>query len=154
MGAKMLLNRGEVVKGDRIFLILRPERYCFSCLVLPLLDDLGISGDFNCAPVVVEAHPPTKPLFVEGPKGGLESVIVGGSENLASQGATSNGCKISFNRLFFDDLGLVKLVFLLVESVSLQSSRVHCDRSLVAELVKHRVIVQGAHADPVSLGSL
>src|SRR5260370_5330579 len=120
MGSEMLFNRSEVVEGGRIFLVLCSERDGFSCLVLPSLNDLRIIGDLNSAPVIVEAHPPTEPLLVERPKGGLESVIVGGSENLAGQGAPSNGRIISFDRLFFDNLGLVKLVFLLGESVSLQ----------------------------------
>src|SRR5260370_20900870 len=122
MGSEMLFNRSEVVKDGRIFLVLCSERDSFSCLVLPLFDDLRIICDLNGAPVIVEAHPPTEPLLVERPEGGLESVIVGGSENLAGQGAPSNGRIISFNRFFFDDLGLVKLVFLLAESVSLQST--------------------------------
>src|ERR1700730_6942745 len=122
MGSEMLFNRTEVVEGGWIFLVLCSERDSFSFLVLPLLHDLRIICDLNGAPVIVEPHPPTEPLLVERPKGGLESVIVGGSKNLAGQSTPSNGRIISFNRLFFTNLGLGQLVFLLGKSVSLQST--------------------------------
>src|ERR1700745_1677062 len=100
----MLFNRSRVVEGGRIFLVLCSERDGFSGLILPLLNDLRIICDLNSAAVILAAHPSTEPLLVERPKGGLESMIVGGSENLAGQGTTSNRRIISLNWLFFDDL--------------------------------------------------
>ena len=104
IGPEMLFDRRQIVKGGRILLILRLEGHRFSRFLFPLLDQLRVAADLDCAPVIVKTHPPAESLIVECAQGRLKSVIIGGPEELAGQGAAGDGRKIAFDRLFFDDL--------------------------------------------------
>ena len=92
----MLFNRGQIVKGRRIFLILGLESDRFSRFLFPLFNQLRIAADLDRAPVIIKTHSPAESLIVERAQGRLKGVIIGGSEEFARQGATGDG---SYNSL-------------------------------------------------------
>ena len=52
---------------------------------------------------------------------------------------------------FLDYLGPIIFFPLLIEGVAFKGGRIHGDRAVIAELVNHRMIVQGPNADPMAL---
>ena len=137
----MLLHRRRILEGGRFLLILRcvgndPARF-----FLPLIDQNGVAGDLDAAPVFLKTHPPAESLLVESVDDFLESMIVGRPEQPSRKPATGYGSEIPFNLFFLNDFARIKVIFFLTESDTFKGGHLHRYGSVIRKLVDHNGIV-------------
>src|ERR1700733_1637239 len=148
---EMLLHCRYVFKSGRILLILSQIVNDFACFFFPLIDQFRITGDLDTAPVLLKTHPAAKTLFEQRANYLLKGMIIRRSEQSPGKAAPGYGSEIALNRLLLNDFACIKVIFFLVESDPFQDGRLHGYRTVVAELIDHDRIVQGADPDSMAL---
>ncbi len=108
---------------------------------LPLIDQSGVAGDLDAAPIFLKTHPAAESLLVESADDLLESMIVRRPEQPPGKPATGYGSEIPFNWFFLNDFARIKVIFFLAESDSFEGGRLHRHGSVIRKLVDHNGIV-------------
>src|ERR1700678_827358 len=148
---EMLLHCRYVFESGRVLLILSQISNDFARFFFPLINQCRITRDLDTAPVFLKTHPATKTLFVKSADYLLKGMIIGRSEQPPGKAASGYGSEIPLNRLLLNDFACIKVILFLVKSDPFQDGRFHGDRTVVAKLVDHDRIVQGADPDSMAL---